>query len=584
MSLSTNELFQQALQHLKSNELRLAEKCYLQIIEQDPSNPEGYNNLGALARARNELELAKSFFEKAFTVDPLFYRALHNYGKILHIQNELELAKTYYQRSIDLQPSFAIAYNDLGVILQIQNHFVEAQEKFQQAIKLNPNYADAYNNLGIAFHKQKFYPEAIECYQEAISLNPNFSKAYNNLGITLYRENKPEEAKLYFDVSADIDPNCAETYYYLGMIAWDYDDEETAEQHFQKALELDPLNANLHQNLGYICYAEHKFEQARKAYLTALEIDPQNYEVKKNLSHLLLTLGEWDQGWELYEWRLKGGETIINPREFTVPRWAGENLDNKTLLIQGEQGYGDVIFFARFIPFLKQKYQVKIIFEIQPALRKLCECIEGVDCFLDFNEPLPGFDYHTPLMSIPLSLQLKIETIPPFIPYITSDTTYDRLLPSTQNNPNSKVGVVWACNQDSLNAKARTCPFDIFKEIFSATNCEFYGLQVGEKAKFLQDLHLSHVHDLSPQLVDFTDTAKAIMQLNLIVTIDTSVAHLAAAMGKPVWLLHSYTPEWRWLLDRTDSPWYPTVRIFRQPKMHDWQSIIQEVTQLLKGL
>ena len=401
--------------------------------------------------------------------------------------------------------------------------------------------------MGNAWQRQGKFEEAIACYQQCLTLEPNDALTYNNLGSAFKVINKLEEALACF----------------------------------QQGLILEPNNAGYYNNLAVFWEEQRQYEKGIKYCELALEIDPDYVKSHWNISIMLLRLGNFTRGFEEYEWRWRREQSP--PRTLPKPLWDGANLEGKTILLQAEQGMGDLIQFIRYVPLIRGRGG-HIIVECHPPLVRLLETFVGVEKVVAIGESLPEFDVYIPLLSLPRILGTTLATIPAEIPYIYPlETVSFKLDPPAKSG--LKVGLVWAGNPSNQDDRNRSCSLHHFLSLINLPNIAFYSLQKGPKAAEINQISEPvPLQDLSSQLNDFADTAAVIAQLDLVITVDTAVAHLAGAMGKPVWVLLGYNPDWRWMCDREDSPWYPSVRLFRQNSPGNWQEMLARVREALKQL
>jgi hypothetical protein len=322
--------------------------------------------------------------------------------------------------------------------------------------------------------------------------------------------------------------------------------------------------------------------EAIACFQKALQIDPHYPEAHCNMSFVYLLTGNFEEGWKEYEWRrrLKGSVQ----REFSQPLWDGSDIHGKTILLYAEQGFGDTIQFIRYIPFVAQKNAIVLV-ECQDELASVIQDIEGVNRVFVFGEQLPEFDVHCPLLSLPLVFDTTLETIPAEVPYIKADSILVQRWKNKLKHDNSKlkIGLSWAGRPTHKRDRQRSISFDTFSPLLQINEVTFYSLQKGEAAGQAKNPTKGmKLIDYTDEMRDFSDTAAFIENLDLIISVDTAVAHLAGALGKPVWTLLPFAPDWRWMLHREDSPWYPTMRLFRQPSPGDWGSVINNVLRNLE--
>ena len=455
---------------------------------------------------------------------------------------------TYYKKALQLNPTLADVYNYIGAILSKQGQLDEAMTYCQKALQLNPTLADAYNNIGAIFYKQEQLDEAMTYYQKALDLKPELSNAYNNIGILLQEKGEPDKAIEYFRNALLYSPDFADAYSNMGITLLEKGETDKAIEFLSKAIKLDPDHAMAHWNL----------------------------------SLTLLLTGEFRKGWKEYEWRWKLKDSIRY--SFSQSLWDGSDITGRTVLLHDEQGFGDTIQFIRYASLVAQR-GARVIIWCKKELKTLIQNIEGVDRVVARGEQLPHFDIHCPLLSMPLVFNTTLESIPAKIPYITADLTLVQKWRDKVQYDNSKlkVGLVWGTGEGALK-KIKSFPLDVFSHLATFNDVTFYSLQKGGTAEQIKNPPKGmKIIDYMGEINDFADTAAIIENLDLVISADTAVAHLAGALGKPVWTLISFVPIWRWMLNREDSPWYPTMRLFRQPSLGDWESVIAIITDRLRN-
>ncbi|MEE3715568.1 tetratricopeptide repeat-containing glycosyltransferase family protein [Tumidithrix elongata RA019] len=473
-------------------------------------------------------------------------------GKIHLRLNQMETAIACFQDVLTLQPDSAQNHCNLGALLALQNLLEAAIVHYQSALAINPNLAEANYNLGAALFKLEHLEAAIPYLERAIALKPNLAEAYSKLGAILFQQGNIEAAIAKHEQAIAVNPHLAEAYY----------------------------------NLGIALAAQRKIESAIAAYETAISIKPNFVEAHHNLALALLLIGDYQRGLVENEWRWQmQGRTAPN---FSQPVWDGTYLPNTTILLWAEQGFGDVIQFIRYLP-LVQKRVGKVLVQSPPPLKRLLsEAYPAIEV-ISTDSLLPPFDIHIPLMSLPLIFGTNLQTIPTGIPYI-SVSQGGKEIPQipTNNASNLKIGIVWASSNKGDREylkfqKYKSCPLSMFLPILGLPHIALYSLQVGCDADELQEFSQeSRLYDLNPLIRDFADTARFIDRMDMVISVDTAVAHLAGAMGKKGWILLPFVPDWRWLLDREDSPWYPNMRLFRQSQPGKWEDVFEEVLAALQ--
>ena len=444
---------------------------------------------------------------------------------------------------------------DQALQLAVKHHqegnLIQADSIYKKILNKNPNNPDALHLSGLILHQQGKHQEAIELLKKAIYIKPNIAIYHGNLAMA---------------------------YQSLG-------NEEDSSIHFNKALEIDPKYDNAHlanYNLGIDLAEKGKFSEAIKHYNKAIELSPNIADSHWNKSLILLLRGEFKNAWANYEYRFKK-QNPTDSREFGKSKWKGQHLNNRKILIATEQGFGDSIQFIRYLPLVKEKGG-HVIFECKKELISLFNNFPGINQLVEKDNNIPlnvEYDYYIHLMSLPGIFNTTIKAIPNKIPYLKANPSLQKNLSSKFQTDKLKIGIAWAGNPEQENDKNRSATLDIFKPLKKIPNIRLFSLQVGKPSEQLND---PEIIDLSPHIKDFADTATLIENLDLIISIDTSVAHLAGAMGKPTWVLLTKIPDWRWLLNRTDTPWYPTMKLFRQKIKGSWEPVITEICSNIKTI
>jgi len=626
----SEHLFHQALQLQQHSKLDEAKALYEKILHREPNHcdalhllgtiyntlhqsdkaltlihqaihikqhPVYYNSLGVILKAQGKIDQSIEALSKALSLDPKYTDAYYNLGITLQNRGENDEAIEAYTKALSLNPNYAEAYNNIGIALHNKGKINHAIEAFIKALSIHPQYAEAYYNLGNALKNQHKINHAITAYTKAIAINPQYVDAYNNLGVTLKAQGKIDEAIETYTKALSLNPHHAGVYNNFGAALKEQGKIDKAIEIYAKALSLNPQYADAYCNLGNALYDINKVNESIEAYTKALSLNPHHTGASWNQSLALLLSGDLTEGFKLYEyrWETEGGLEKFK-RSFPQRLWLGEeDINGKTILIHSEQGLGDTLQFCRYLELLANQ-GVNIIFEVQKPLIRLLQDFKGVSTLVEKGSPLPAFDYHCPLLSLPLAFHTSLTSIPTQTPYISVDQS---LLDSWKDKLGKRralrVGLVWnggfRANQPELwyANNRRNIPLELIVKLNRA-DVDFYSLQKGEPAEseFKRSCHelwsTDNLFNYMDDVEDFADTAGLISQLDLIIAVDTSTAHLAAAMGKPVWLLNRFDTCWRWMLHREDSPWYPTLTLFRQPSFGDWAGVIQRVRDRLDTL
>jgi tetratricopeptide (TPR) repeat protein/glycosyltransferase involved in cell wall biosynthesis len=487
-----------------------------------------------------------------------------------------ESAIVYYEKFLQLNPNSADAHYNLGTALTKLLEWERAIVHYQEAIQLDPNFVSSYYNLGNAYQELNRTEDAIATYQKVVGLNPEHRRAWNNLGLCLKQKDELEAALGAFHQALVIDQEYALTHNNLGDTLRQLGQFDDAIASLKRAIELDPALSQAHHNLAIALYETQQYQPSIDAFQTALALRPDSAAIHYNYSFPLLTLGNLEQGFQEYEYRWQ--EHLDLPK-YEQPQWDGlVDLQGKTILLYPEQGMGDIMQFIRFAPILAER-GARVLFHCPKPLFRLFQTVAGID-------QLILQDYYLPLLNAPSRLKTVLETIPRYASYLSAPNEVKSICLTSKK---LKVGIVWAGNPEHNHDRYRSAKLNDFLPLLQIPNVEFYSLQKGKDQELRQFMSensamIGTLHNLEPQLNDFADTASAIAALDLVITVDTSVAHLAGALGKPVWVLLCAIPDWRWLLNRLESPWYPSVRLFRQIHLSDWSTVMDEITEALPQL
>jgi len=517
-------------------------------VANGPTHSGYFNSLGLVWFALGDPRKAIENYKKALQLDPDSADACYNLANTLKGRGYFDAAAEYYREALRLEADFPEAHLSLGKTLADSGKYAAATDHYRQAINIRPGYAEAYNNLGNALRHQGCVDAAIEAYRHAMHLKAEYVGAHNNLASALRLTGKYNEAVEILKQAISFDPASAESFCNLGNCFKDQRQLNVAAEHYQKAIGLNPNLVEAHFNCAMV-------------YLLS---------------------GEFKAGWKEYEWRLqRRAWKAFRDYQRTLPRWYGQHLSGKRIIVVSEQGFGDTLQFVRYLPALKSG-GAEVTLATQKQLMGLLRNFPGIDhLILSGADDNFGrrYDYYVPLLSLPGIFNTTLETIPNNVPYLNSDPIKTRLWHSQIMGPGISVGLVWAGRPSHTNDHNRSIDPAHFKAFEQIEGIRPFGLQKNRATRHAADIKFINLGD---QFEDFADTAAAVANLDLIISVDTAVAHLAGAMGKPVWLLLPFVPDWRWLLDREDSPWYPTIRIFRQHRAGDWQAVVQNVVEQLQ--
>jgi tetratricopeptide (TPR) repeat protein len=542
----------------------------LRALELQPRAAEYYNSLTAIYIALKQLDAAIAAGRRAVELQPNLPEAWCNLGNALCASEQNDPVNSHpvnsnpvqnsaaiesYLRALALRPTYALALMGLGNALMNSRRYQEAITAYRKAIAARADLVDAYYNLGNAYRGIEDNRQAVACYRQAIALKPDHLEAINNLACTLQQMGDLDQA--------------------LHIL--------------QDAAKAHPTKARVRSNIANLLAEADQWDRAIAGYQQAIAIQADYYEARFNLSLALLMTGDFERGWQEYEYRWKC-DSFPSPRRYThKPLWLGEPLDGRRILIHAEQGFGDTLQFVRYVPLVAERGG-KVIFQVQTQLHRLLRRTPGAEVIA--QDPRDDqFDLQCPLLSAPLAFQTRLDSVPPIPPRsVTIDPAEQagwkaRLNEIQQPGHRLNIGLIWSGSPRFPNNARRGIKLDRLAPLASMAGINFISLQKGPAAEEArhppQGMRLI---DWTDELNDFADTAALISQLDLVISTDTGPAHLAALIGVPTWMLLMFSPDFRWLRQRADSPWYPRVRLFRQPTAGDWETPVEHIARMLKQL
>ncbi len=565
------ESFNNAYRLQQEGRLVEAETLYRAVLDVAPEHPGSHHLLGLVEHQLGRHEPALQSIKRAIALNDSEPNYHNNLGTVYRALGRIEEAIACYRHAVGLKPDFAAALNNLGSTLLQKGDLAQAQRALERALAVKADYAGAWFNLGNVLAARDEHAKAVEHYRRALAIDANHVDALNNLGAALSELEQCNEAALCYQRVLALQPANAAAHNNFGRVLAQRDELDAAVAHFKEAIALQPHAIDAHINLGNVLLEKGEAAAAHQSYERALAIDPAHESAHWNDGLALMVQGDLEEGFRRWRWN------VAASKRFAVPEWRGEALEGATILIHAEQGFGDAIHFARYIPMVAARGG-RVIFEAPVELHRIFASIEGVDRIVAFGDPLPDFAWHCPLLTLPVVFETTLRNLPDSVPYLSADPDSVADWSRRVAGPALKVGLVWAGRPEHKRDRHRSLSLAELAPLAAIPNVAFYALQkgaaVGEAEHAPEGMRLEI---LSPLLSDFADTAAAIMALDLVITVDTSVAHLAGALGKPVWILHAYAPDWRWLEKRRDSPWYPTAELFRQDASRRWGPVIAEV-------
>jgi tetratricopeptide (TPR) repeat protein len=552
-----------------------------------PGDLQIWTALGDADRELGRFEEAIQAYEQAAKLNPSDAQLQLRLGVALKARGRVEEALGAYMCAGELSPTLGEAYFNAGNALRDLKRPGEAAEAYGRAIAANPNYADAFHNLATLFEQQERWEDAAVAFAETVRLRPEFQPAYRGWGKALVACGKYDEAVATLRRAVEMDPGSWESVLSLGDALQKIGAEGEALQMYSRAAKIRPDEPSILVNWGGLLDKLNDAVGAMGKYRHALDIRPDSHEARFNLSLTLLRKGQFEEGWEKYESRWHLQKRNFDLEELPQPLWQGEDLHGKRVLVHVEQGFGDAFQFVRYLPFLEQR-GAQVIMRCHDILRRLFQQSLPSVRLLGEKEPLPEFDYQVPMVTLARVMGTRPETIPAQVPYLMPS---DDLIAAWRHRlgervaGEKRVGLAWAGNPKHDQDRARSMALSMLGPLALVDGARFFSLQKGDPQKQIASSSPGlAIIDLGDELKDFADTAAVMMNLDLIVCVDTAVAHLAGALARPAWVMLRNGPEWRWLEGRTDSPWYPTMRLFRQERAGDWTLVVKTIVDELSQM
>ncbi len=567
----------------KAGNYAAALASYDRALGVQADHAEALYNRGNTLKSLQRFDEAVASYDRALTARPDYPDALNNRGVALQALKRHDDALASHERALVMRPDHAEALYSCGLTLQMLGRFDEAIARYDRAIALRPNYIDALGKRGDTLKELQRFDEALASYDCVLALRPDDAETHNNRGIVLFELRRHDDALAAHDRALALRPDYAEAHNNRGNALKALKRFEDALASYNCALALRPLYAVALNNRGIIFIEMRRFDEALSDYRRALAVRPDFSDAHFNAAMCWLLTGDFERGWDEYEWRWKSTESIGVDRGFAQPVWRGEDIAGKTILLHPEQGLGDTIQFCRYAP-LAAARGARVILEVQGPLRAIAETLAGPAQIVVSGEPLPDFDLHCPLLSLPPAFGTRLETVPAAVPYPhpSPDAVaawHAKLGPRRR----PRIGLAWSGRAAHKNDHMRSTSLATLAPLFDL-EATFVCVQkdIRPDDALLMKAR-GDILDFGAELADFTDTAALMANLDLVIAVDTSVAHLAGALGRPLWVLLPFTPDWRWLIDRDDNPWYPTARLFRQDAGREWDPVIARVHEALAG-
>lgn len=611
------DLYNAGRQYRHAGDLPRAEAAFRELLSFEPTNAEVWQALGSVCRDQRKHDDAMAAFQRAVTLDPEFAQAHNSLGiaflergmsneaaaaleRAIALDPDLpaphnNLGNVYlslgrpadalarYQDAVRLSPTFAEAHGNLGNVLRELGRTDEALASCLRAVELKPTFAIGHNHLGAVYASQRRWEDAAASFKQAIFCEPRYPEAHVNLGDVLRQLGRLAEAEAALREAVRLRPDMAQAHLSLALVLLERDRLEAAEASCHEALRLDPQLGAAQQALGMIATLLRRVDDAIGHYQAAVRLAPDDAASHRNLAIALLLAGRYREGWAEYEWRWRCPEAPN--RSFSQPLWDGGPLLGNTLLLHAEQGLGDTLQFVRYASVAREQGG-RVIVACQRSLMPLLKRARGVDELIALGDRLPQFDVHAALMDLPRILGTTLANIPAPIPYIDPDPQLvDRWAGELAAISGFKVGIGWQGSTAFRFDRYRSVALEEFAPLASVPGVTLISLQKGFGSEQMAALDGRFpVVDLGTRQDEsaaFVDSAAVMKNLNLVITCDSATAHLAGALGVPVWLAAPFSPDWRWSLDGEASPWYPTMRLFRQQRRGDWRNVFQRMAAAL---
>jgi tetratricopeptide (TPR) repeat protein len=577
VSSGTHGQFEEAVALHRQGRLPQAQAIYKAILEAHPRHHDALHLLGVAAYQDGNYQIAADLIDRAIELNPDNAAYYCNRGNALQEQRRFPAAVADYDKAIAIKPDYALAHCNRGNALKAMKQFHAAVASYDQAIGVNPNFAEAHSYRGTALRELKQLDAAVASYDRAIAIKPDYAEAHGDRGNVLRELKHMDAAVASYDRAIAIKPDYAEAFYNRGNALKETAQLDAAVASYDRAIAINPDYAEACFNRGNALKEKALLNAAVASYDQAIAIKPDYVTACWNRSLALLLNGELERGWEAYEWRWEEPDHKKFLRGFIRPLWLGESsLHGKTILLHGEQGLGDTIQFCRYSPLVAAQ-GARVIIEVPKALVAIMQGLDGVSRVVEHGKALPAFDYHCPMLSLPLALKTRLETIPNSVPYLHGDKGRIELWKSrlgVQTRP--RIGLAWSGSMAHKNDRDRSIALSLMLP-YLPSNFEYVSLQREVRDVDIPALQASQIRHYGDEINDFADTAALCELMDVVVGVDTSAAHLSGALGRPTWILLPHIPDWRWMLGRDDSPWYPSAKLYRRGRDVDWAEVLDRV-------
>jgi tetratricopeptide (TPR) repeat protein len=530
---------------------------------------------------QGQIQQAQLRYQRILQADPLHFNALHLLGVSLLQTQQVELAVQYIKRAVVIYPNDAQAFMHLANAYTNLKQHERALDCLQKAIAINPSHAEAHYLAGIALRALQNNEQALGYFQQAIQLRPDYAEAHYSEGNARYALKQITQAKASFESAIQYRPSFVEAHLNLGACDKELGLPEQALQHYERVLALNPNYVDAYINRGVAFMVLQRIPEALVSFDKAIALSPQRADALWNKAFCLLLDGQLYEGFALYEWRWRTPRAGMVARPFTQPLWTGEqDLLGMTILLDAEQGLGDVLQFCRYVPQVAA-LGAKVILHVQASLADLLHDLTGVHQLIVRGQAIPKFDYHCPLLSLPLAFKINMQSITAQVPYLQASSDKIKQWRARLGKTRKKrIGLVWSGNPepDALRSVPLAELVALLPESY-----EYISLQKEVWSRDVEALERSAIRHFGDEIIDFSDTAALSMLVDAVITIDTSVAHLVGALARPTYLMLPQAPDWRWFLKRSDSPWYHSIKIYRQEQHKAWGTVLLRILNDLQN-
>ena len=581
------KLLRKGIAHQQAGRTERAAACYQRSLKTNPRCPQALHLMGLVAQQRGRYQEASDWLERALALAPHDADTLNSLAESYCSQGRIPLACQCLQRVAELLPRSAEARNRLGKVQERLRDWAAAEASYRAALALEPDSPGLYRSLAGLQYQQGVYREAVATCRRVLTLDPNHSETFTLLGNAFTDLGNWASAVEAHRQALALTPKSAYAVFGLGYFFERKGDFDSAAESYRTVARIDPQFADAPLHLGIVHILRGELGEAEECFQRALVLLPDSAEARSFLGLIHLTQGRFAEGWSEYEERRNTPQFLREGREFSQPLWKGEPLDGARILLHAEQGLGDTLHFVRYVPMVAARGG-RVVLEVPHRLRRLLAPTSGAEEVISRGEGLPQFDWQCPLLSLPGAFATDLHSIPARLPYVFPQPAQAEAWRQKLSENTARIGLTWAGSPLHPYDAWRSIPLEALAPLTKLEGATVYSLQMGAPAAALKQPGSGTqggMVDLQDEQQDFADAAAIVANLDLVVSVDTSIAHLAGAMGKPVWILLSKAADWRWMLERETSPWYPTARLFRQSAPGDWQAVVARVeTELRKWL